>query len=128
MANPVKGEAELKLEDGREFTLLLDMEGLVQAEAQYGKPMKDLLADTAKGFVGASRALLWGGLRQHHPEVTPKQALAMLEDEGEAVALAIAAAVTSAFPDAADDDEEEKDEKSKSPPSKRSGGSGAKRG
>ena len=32
MANPVKGEAPLVLSDGREFTLVLDMEAMLSAE------------------------------------------------------------------------------------------------
>ena len=68
--NPVKGEVPLKLSDGREFVLVLDFEALVEAESAYGKPLAQVMADAATGFVGATRALLYGALRAKHPAVT----------------------------------------------------------
>lgn len=98
MPNPLKGEVLLRLPDGREFTLVLDHEALIEAEALYRKPLQNLMADAMLGFVGACRALLYGALRAHHPNVSAVEATAMFLGEMEAVSVALAAAAEAAFP------------------------------
>lgn len=96
--NPVKGEAPLVLSDGRRFTLVLDMEALVDAESAYGKPMPQMMADAGKGFIGATAALLQGALARHNPTARGV-VLEMLRTDSEAVGDALTKASQSAFPD-----------------------------
>jgi hypothetical protein len=100
MANPVKGEVPLGLSDGRVFVLVMDMEALVEAETAYGKPLQQVMADASKGFIGASRALLFGALRAKHPDVTLREASAMFMSDPDAAGEALTAAVEAGFPDA----------------------------
>lgn len=123
MPNPIKGETPLKLNDGREFTLVLDMEALVQAETAYGKPLPKMMADASEGFVGASRALLYGALLTKHPKTTLGEATALFMADAEAVAEALSEAVENGFPEASAEGNVGKPRRGK-----RSGGSGAKRG
>lgn len=125
MANPVKGEVPLTLGDGRTFTLALDMEALVEAEAAYGKPLHQLMADASAGFMGAMGAMLQGALSAHH-RVTRKEALAMLRTDMQTIADALGKATDAAFPK----DEPKAGNGSPKPArrGKSSGRSGAKRG
>jgi hypothetical protein len=97
MPNPIKGEVPLKLSDGREFVLVLDFEALVEAEAAYGKPLARVMADAGAGFVGASRALLYGALRANHPAITLRDASGLFLEHAEAVSEALEKAAAAAF-------------------------------
>jgi hypothetical protein len=123
MANAIRGEVPLNLSDGRTFTLIMDMEALVEAESAYGKPLQKMMADAAQGFVGASRALLYGALRAKHPDVTLRDASAIFMTDADAAGEALTEAVEKGFPDAAKSAEG----KVSRPRTKTSGGSGAKR-
>ncbi len=123
MSNPIRGETPLKLGDGREFTLVLDFEALVEAESAYGKPLAVLMSDAGAGFVGASRALLFGALRTKHPGVSLRDASAILQTDGDTVGTALTLAADAAFPDAGKAEGKE----GKNPPGRASGRSGAKR-
>lgn len=101
MPNQIKGEVPLRLSDGREFVLVMDMEALVEAESSYGKPLPQMMADAATGFVGASRALLYGALRAKHGGIGLRDASAMFMSDPDTVADALSAAVEAGFPDAA---------------------------
>lgn len=96
--NQFKGEAPLKLSDGRQFTLVLDMEGLIEAEPVYGHPLPKIMADAAAGFVGAIRALLFGALRRHHPGITAVEVAEIIAADFGAVGLALQAATENGFP------------------------------
>lgn len=119
--NPLKGETPLKAGE-REFTLVLDHEALIEAEALYGKPLATVMAHAALGFVGAVRAMLYGALRAHHPEVTPKEASALTLEHMEAVGEALGQAAEAAFPQATEG------KQGAHPPGPSSGANGAKRG
>lgn len=123
MANPVKGEASLKLKDGRQFVIVMDMEALVEAETAYGKPLAQLMADVSGGFVGASRALLYGSLRANHPDVSLRDASGLFMADPDAVSQALNDAVESGFPDASAEGNVPKPQRGKN-----SGRSGAKQG
>lgn len=123
MLNAVKGEVPLKLEDGREFTLVLDFEALVRAEAAYGKPLGVLLADTMHEFIGAGRCLLYGGLLAHHSEVSVRQVSDFYIGNQAAIIEALGAAIEAGFPKQGG---EGKNSGNARPPGKTSGGSGAK--
>jgi len=123
--NPVKGQVPLKLADGREFTLVLDMEALIEAEAIYGKPLQGLMVDLATGFAGAARAMLYGAMRACHPNVTLREATELFARESDAITDALERATLASFPEANDSAEGKKGE---NPPGRRSGRSGAKQG
>ena len=122
--NPIRGETPLKLSDGRTMTLVMDMEALVEAETAYGKPLQQMMADASQGFIGASRALLYGALRAKQPGMTLREASALFMTDPDAASEAIAAAVEAGFPDAAGDKKPGNDKRRAG---KTSGGSGAKR-
>lgn len=117
----LKGEAPLQLSDGREFTIVLDMEGLIEAEPVYGHPLPKIMADAAAGFVGAIRALLFGALRRHHPDITAVEVAEIIMADFDAVGRALQAATTNGFPKA-----EGKGSGNVPPAGKASGRNGAK--
>ncbi len=124
MSNPIRGETPLKLQDGREFTLVLDFEALVQAESAYGKPLAHLMADAAAEFIGASRALLFGALQARHPSITLRDASAMVIQNGDTVSEALTRAAEACFPA----EDKEAGNAPKPRPGKRSGRNGVKQG
>jgi hypothetical protein len=121
MPNPIKGEVPLKLDDGREFVLVLDMEALVEAEAAYGRPLARMMADAQLGFVGAIRAMLFGALRYKHPETTLRDASTLFAEHPDAISDALEAATEAAMPTS-----EGKEGANPPPVGKNSGPSGAK--
>lgn len=123
MPNALKGETLLKLDDGREFVLVLDHEALIEAETLYRKPLPMLMADATLGFAGACRALLYGALRAKHPTVTPSEAATMFMENMDECGEALAAAAEAAFPKPA---EGKQDSHPRKPAGTRSGRSGAK--
>lgn len=125
--NKLKGEIPLNLSDGREFVLVMDMEALVEAESAYGKPLSEMMADASRGFIGASRALLYGALRAKHPAVSLRDASGIFMADADAAGDALTAAVEAGFPDTKTSTEGNGTRPKPSPPGKRSGASGAKR-
>lgn len=97
--NPLKGEVPLTLKDGRKYTLVIDMEALIEAESAYGKPLQQMMQDAAARFVGALRAILFGAMRAKHPDVTLRDASGIIMSDAEAVGTALSAAVGAGFPD-----------------------------
>jgi hypothetical protein len=127
MTNPLKGEGRLILEDGRTFTLVLDFDGLIAAEQAYGKPMQQLLAEANQGFMGAIRAILWGALQRHHPQLTLGDAGQLMLDQQQAVMAAVEVAIMAGLPDPGAEGDNPGNA-SRRPAGRRSGRSGAKRG
>ncbi len=123
MPNPVRGEVPLKLSDGREFVLVADMEAMVTAESLYGKPVEQVFADAVRGFTGATRAIFYGMLQAHHPEVTPREALDILTADKAAVTKSLEAAASASKPK-----ESAGGKEGANPPGTSSGSNGAKRG
>jgi hypothetical protein len=103
MANPLKGEAALRLADGRELMLVLDFEALIAAEAAYAKPLHQLMADSSAGFMGATRALLWGAMQGRQGGLSLADAGALLLSDHAAVLAALGAAGEAAMPAAEGD-------------------------
>lgn len=146
MPNRLKGEVPLRLADGREFVLLLDHEGLMQAAiAHTGKTkLRKLLSDLqpqvaedgtialdedgdpVKDTLPATKAVLFGALCAHHPEMSLRDAGNLLFAEQEKVAEALGEAMSLSFPDAEGD--QDRGNAAASPASKTSGASGAKPG
>lgn len=121
LANKFKGEAPLKLSDGREYILVLDFDAMAAAESIYGKPLQRLMAEATMGFIGAARALLAGMLQRHHPDLSMDEVAEILISHRDAVDAAMQAATASAMPDA---EGEKSGNASKA--GKRSGAGGAK--
>lgn len=99
MLNPVKGEVPLKLKDGRSLVLLLNFSGLVAGEAAYGQPLHILGLHVAAGFAGAYRAMLFGALQRHHPDIDLDAAGEIFAENDVAVRKALIAADKAAYPD-----------------------------
>lgn len=123
MSNTLKGEIPLTLSDGRELVLVMDMEGMFEAEQLYKQPLEVVFAQAALGLKGALRALLWGMLRAKHPELTPQDVTDIVFKELDAVIVAMDRAGEAAR---AKQSGEGKD--GENPPGTTSGASGAKRG
>ncbi|MGV7119553.1 hypothetical protein [Sphingopyxis sp. 550A] len=99
MTNATKGETPLRLPDGREYILVLDFEALPAAERLYGAPIAQVTVDAGVGFVGALRAMLYGALRRHHPDITPEEAGQIFATDGRAAQRALEEASKAAYPD-----------------------------
>lgn len=74
MANKERGEIALDVK-GRSYTLRLDMNALCELESALSTGGKEVTFHQALRMVerqhlGATRALLWAGLRAHHPDLT----------------------------------------------------------
>lgn len=93
MANGFKGEIGLR-HAGAEYVMVLDFNALCDFEGETGKNALQALEGMEQGEVSASdlRALMWAGLRQNHPEITLKQAGAILAENTDAIQRASAAA------------------------------------
>lgn len=101
MANRARGEATLTLEDGTVMTLAIDHNAMAEMEdAADGVTADELFQGMRR--VKYMRAILFGALRQHHPEITLVQAGDLLS-EGERVGVAIGEALERAFPQAFDE-------------------------
>jgi hypothetical protein len=109
--------------DGREFTFLFDIEGLIAVEdcANGGAGtanLNQIIAGAANGRIGYLRALVYGGLRANHPQLTRAQAFELIDSDGEALGVAMWPALFSAMP-------EKKEGKPGSRPPKAAGGTGS---
>lgn len=87
MANNERGELALTVGD-RELTLVLDMDAICQIEsrmsAEEGRtvPFGECLIGAASNSYRHVRAVLWGALRHHHPNVTVNDAGDLLVEIG----------------------------------------------
>jgi hypothetical protein len=74
MANAIKGEATLEVGE-RRLLVSFSVDAICQLEERLGQSPKEI-GDRifTDGSVAFKRTLLWGGLRDHHPEFTEKQA------------------------------------------------------
>lgn len=111
--NAMKGEAEARLADGRTLKLAFNVNAWVAIEEQLGMPMPEILEKIAsnKASLAIQRAIMWGGLRKHHPELS-------LEDAGD-VMVEAAEAMRSGLEGGAARDEEGAGETPEDPPSRR---------
>ena len=95
MANKVFGEARLPLEDGRELTLRFDFNALCEAEEAADAGTEEMMASMAKGAprLKIARAMLYGGLRYHHKDITLDDAGDLFVSDSEAVSEAMGKAM-----------------------------------
>lgn len=98
MNNAVKGETPLVLDDGREFTLVLDHEALLGVEQTYGKPLHKAMADAQEGFLSAVSAIAQAAFTRFHPEVSRGDILKMvMSADRDALTSALGTAAENAF-------------------------------
>lgn len=76
MAAAMKGEEQVTLLDGRTLTLAFDFEALMEAEEVSGLRMPDIFHEMVQAELNRTvpslrvqRALIFGALRRHHPEI-----------------------------------------------------------
>jgi hypothetical protein len=95
MANPIFGEARLPLADGRELTLRFDFAALAEAEDAADKGTEEMIREMSKGGarLKTARAMLFGALRHHHPEVSLSDAGDLLLTDSNAVSEAMGRAM-----------------------------------
>jgi hypothetical protein len=98
MANPARGEVGFKAGDAV-YTLKFSTNAICELEDHLDKGLNTIVANMER--LTTVRALLWAGMRAHHPDVTLKQAGEMIDRVGMAPATeAIGKALTAAFPPA----------------------------
>ncbi len=95
MANPLRGEVEMKAGD-KSYTLAFTINSVCELEAKLDKPLTDIVA--GMGRISVVRAVLWAGLLHHH-KMTLEEAGDVMHQAGAGVAAqAINAALSQAFP------------------------------
>lgn len=99
MANKIKGEVSLTGPEGETYTMAFGFETLVLVEDRRKMSFGDVVEELDSGRLGALGALLWAGLRKHHPELTFEDAgqLAIACD-GEELRSKVVEAITLGFP------------------------------
>jgi hypothetical protein len=98
MKNRIKGPAQLKLSDGRVLTLEYDFDGLIALEEASGMKMPEVYAEMKRlertkepPSMRLSRAIIYGGLQQHHPEMGLKEVGNLILHETDALQQAMMA-------------------------------------
>lgn len=104
-ANAQKGEASIRVGQ-RDYTLAFNINAMCEVEYILNLSTDQILRALASSPpLNVVRALLWGGLRQHHADVDLIGAGNLIEEMGgPGLALdGIGKALVSAFPDAKDE-------------------------
>jgi hypothetical protein len=98
--NPHKGEVALTAGD-KAYTLRLSINAMVDVETLLDKGINEIITslDPETVRISTLRALLWGALREHHPQVSIFDAGDLISEIGAAVAgEKIGEALKAAFP------------------------------
>lgn len=95
MANKIYGEARLVLADERELTLRFDFAALCEAEEAADAGTDQMLKEMVQGKprLRTARAMLYGSLRFHHPDVTLADVGEILMTDGPAASEAMGKAM-----------------------------------
>lgn len=108
MSNRERGTVTVEI-DERSYTLVMDFNALCELEEVLSTPGKErtipeIIVQIQKGGVRFTRAFIWAALREHHPEVTIKEAGALVTKAGGPLGLAqqMQALTGSMLPDSAD--------------------------
>lgn len=110
MANPNRGEVALEVagagpdQPARRYVLVFSINAMCEVEYVLGKSTDQILLDLAASPpFHVVRALLWGALRERHPEMNLKAVGELMEAiGGPGVALdKVGEGLIAAFPDAA---------------------------
>ena len=102
MANPIRGEVELKAGE-KTYQLRLSINSIVEIETLLDRGIGQIIEslDPDRVRVGTLRALLWGALRENHPTISIFDAGDLISQIGAAVAgEKIGEALKAAFPPA----------------------------
>lgn len=103
MANPHRGSVALQAGD-RAYTLSFSVNAICELEAELDKPVSEIIAsiqDPKQLRLSSVRALVWAALRDHHEDVTVKDAGIITTDAGIQVAVEkVGEAFKLAFPEA----------------------------
>ena len=106
MANPHRGEVEMKAPSGT-FTLRLSINAIAEIENLLDQGINEIaasLADASRMRLATLRAIVWGGLRENHPDLTLFAAGDLISEVGvDGITDAVQQAFTLAFPKADDD-------------------------
>jgi hypothetical protein len=96
MANKLFGEARLPLADGRELTVRFDFGALCEAEEAANKSTDQMMQEMVKGGarLTTARAMLYGGLRYHHPGITLDEVGEILLTDASAASEAVGKAMS----------------------------------
>lgn len=117
MVQPYYNEQAVTVGD-ETFRLVINFKTIDATESLLGGRSYDMILGemlTGRPSVGTQARVVWGLLREHHPEITLEQASALARGEaGERVGIAIAQLLNAAFPLA-----DEPKAKGKNPPQRR---------
>ena len=102
MANAHKGEVAFEAE-GQRYVLRFSIDAICQLEAETSKGIVALISelqDRDKMSITLARQMLWAGLREHHPDITVKDAGELIPAAGGMSALLtlFSKAFASSFP------------------------------
>jgi hypothetical protein len=102
MVQPFYNEQAVTI-DGETLRLVINFRTLDAIEAQTGKDFDSILRQLTAGRkrvpLSLQAKLVWGLLREHHPEVTLDEAMTLTMGEaGETIGLAIGQLIDAAFP------------------------------
>lgn len=101
MANPARGEVALRAAE-TDYTIKFSTNAICEVEDRLDKGLNTIIANMER--VTTVRALLWAGLRAHHPDMTLAGAGEIIDRVGMApVTEAIGKALTAAFPSQSQD-------------------------
>lgn len=111
MSNPLKGEATVDLEDGRKLVLAFDVNAWIDIEEEVGMKTPEIIKalqdkDNPPGLA-FQRAIIWGGLRKHHPEMSIRDAGEIMVEAAEAMAKALNGGMPQEEPQIEDEEDEE---------------------
>lgn len=86
MENTRRGDVSIDI-NGKQYRLVLDIGAMCAVEAQmstddYDATFGEIIAKAEKGSIRCLRALWWGTLIRHQPEITLEQASELIQDIG----------------------------------------------
>lgn len=82
--NPHKGEVAFDA-GGKQYVLRFSIDAICALEAEAGKGILAIvneLQNTEKMSLSLARQILWAGLQENHPELTPKEAGELIPEAG----------------------------------------------
>jgi hypothetical protein len=112
MANPINGEAEVKLADGRTLKLAFDANAWVEVEEASGLEMPEIIEKLTTGKVSMKlqRTIMWAGFRKYHPEIAIEEAGALLFEAADAMQRALGGGMPQGEPESPREESEFDDE------------------
>jgi hypothetical protein len=100
VADPMKAETSVTLDDGRTLTFVFDLNAWIDIGEELGKERgKDLTPDEVTALLTDKdnppglkfqRVMIWGGLRKYHPEMSVRDAGEVMVEASQAMEKAMA--------------------------------------